>query len=70
MGAQPDTRAGWERSHLTELFLLSGYYASNIQTPYDVTPDGKFVISPLSSEAKLDFAILLNWAPGQRNPPR
>jgi eukaryotic-like serine/threonine-protein kinase len=66
MAAQPHSTAGWERSNATELFALSGYYPNNIQTPYDVTTDGKFVISPLSAEAKLDFAILLNWRPPER----
>jgi serine/threonine-protein kinase len=63
MVAQPHASSGWERSRATELFPLSGYYPNNIQTPYDVTADGKFVISPLSAEAKLDFAILMNWRP-------
>jgi serine/threonine protein kinase len=56
--------AGWERSRPEELFPLPGYYLNNIMTPYDVTPDGKFVISLLAGEPNLDFSILVNWSPG------
>jgi Tol biopolymer transport system component len=63
MVARPDPAAGWERSRPDELFPLPGYYLNNIQTPYDVTSDGKFVLSLLSGEPNLDFAILVNWLP-------
>jgi Tol biopolymer transport system component len=70
MAARPDPQGGWERCRPEELFPTPGYYGANTMTPYDVTPDGKFVISMLSGEANLDFAILLNWAPSAPHTPK
>jgi serine/threonine protein kinase/Tol biopolymer transport system component len=69
MAARPDPQAGWKRCRPEELFPTPGF-SDNVMTPYDVTPDGKFVISMLSGEANLDFAIVLNWTPSATHTPK
>jgi serine/threonine protein kinase/Tol biopolymer transport system component len=70
MVARPDPQAGWERSQPEELFPAPGYNRLNFATPYDVTPDGRFVLSMMDGEFNLDVAILLSWTPSAPHTPK
>jgi serine/threonine protein kinase len=70
MVVRPDPQSGWERAQPTALFPIAGYARNNFATPYDVTPDGRFVIPMPIGEFNLDFAILLNWTPSAPHTPK